>query len=901
MDSTVNYIRQRLSLRKPLAKALELTARLTDKLSLQKPPTDQDMLEMFITAELAKVKSIVPTVKGFDRDFPSLAFSIATGIGKTRLMGAIIAYLYLKKGVKHFFVLAPNLTLYEKLIKDFGDESYSKYVFKGISEFVGRPPRIVTGENYQERTGSLFSDLEINIFNISKFNKDSKKSKKGLPRMRRLSEYLGQSYFDYLASLPDLVILMDEAHRYHGDASKKAINELRPILGFEMTATPFDEKGKAFKNIVFEYNLAEALDDGLYVKNPAIAKARNFNKDNFTPDEIEIIKLEDGITVHERTRLAIEMYAQQNGLPVVKPFILVACKDINHAKYIEDLLQSERIFHGAYKGKVLRIDSDSKKDEEIERQFVALESPDNDIEIVVHVNMLKEGWDVNNLYTIIPLRAGNAAVLIEQTIGRGLRLPYGGQRTGNKDVDTLTVIAHDNFQKVIDEANKGNSLLKRVSFIELDEADERDKGGRVETTPTSTEQKIQKQIEKVKGEISEKSKQYVTQVGKAVETAISNIAAEGVASFGDLQKKEVKQKLREKAIETIKESVKDSLFAEQDAAEQIAQVDEIINIVVEDYKNNVIEIPRIVVEEQNVKAIFEDFDLDTSDGYNLDELHREIIRQGLHNSTDFEVIAGKSGSSKRPAVEQLIASLIDFDDIDYDEISDLLYKLVGQAVEAIRSNAPGITDDDLNERVHTFKQSLADNIYKQMKEHYRIIPGEFKINKVLPFSKILDQPIIVNNWGTLDFHEPVPAQKSAVVKFVYVGFKKSYYTKYRFDSSTELDFAFILETNNEVLKWIRPVPNQFNIYWSSGAKKYEPDFIVETDDAIYMCETKAEKDVNDPDVQAKAEAAREFCRRASEFTAQNGGKPWHYIIIPHTLVDRAYSFNYILKQAKLKV
>lgn len=905
MDSQVNYIRQRLSLRKPLAKALELTARITDKLAFKKPPTDPDMLEMFITAELAKVKSIVPSVRGFDRDFPSLAFSIATGIGKTRLMGAIIAYLYLKKGIKHFFVLAPNLTLYEKLKKDFGDESYSKYVFKGISEFVANPPRIVTGENYDERTGSLFSNIEINIFNISKFNTDNKATKKGgksiVPRMRRLSEYLGQPYFNYLASLPDLVILMDEAHRYHGDASKKAINELCPVLGLEMTATPFDEKGRAFRNIVFEYNLAEALDDGLYVKNPTIAKARNFNKDNYTSDEIEIIKLEDGITCHERTKLAIEMYARQNGLPVVKPFILVACHDINHAKNIEDLLQSDRIYHSAYKGKVLRIDSSSKKDEDIERQFVALESPHNEIEIVVHVNMLKEGWDVNNLYTIIPLRASNAAVLIEQTIGRGLRLPYGGQRTGNNDVDTLTVIAHDNFQKVIDEANKGNSILKRVSYIELEDRDDREQGGRVEITPTSTEQNLLQQIEKVRGEIGEKSKQYITQVGKAVESAISNIAAEGVTSFGDLQKEEVKKKLREKAIATIKESVKDSLFAEQDAAEQIAQVDEVIEIVVEDYNNNsVIQIPRIVIEQQNVKAIFENFDLDTSNGYDLDELHREIIRQGLHDSTEFEVIAGKSGSSKRPAVEQLITSLIDFDDVDYDEVSDLLYKLVSQAIDAIRNNAPDILEDDLNERVHTFKQSIADNIYKQMKEHYRIIPGEFKINKVLPFSKILDKNIIINNWGTLDFHEPVPTQKSIVTKSVYVGFKKSYYTKYRFDSSTELDFSFILETNKEVLKWIRPVPNQFNIYWSSGAKKYEPDFIVETSDAIYMCETKAEKNVYDADVQAKAEAAREFCRRATEFTSQNGGKPWRYVIIPHTLVDRAYSFNYILQQSKLK-
>lgn len=899
MDSQVNYIRQRLSLRKPLVNALELTAHLTDKLSLKKPPTDPDMLEMFITAELAKVKSIVPSVKSFDRDFPSLAFSIATGIGKTRLMGAIIAYLYLKKGIKHFFVLAPNLTLYEKLIKDFGDESYSKYVFKGISEFVAAPPRIVTGETYNERTGSLFSDVEINIFNISKFNKDSKEGSKGLPRMRRLSEYLGQSYFDYLASLPDLVILMDEAHRYHGDASKKAINELRPILGFEMTATPFDEKGKTFKNIVFEYNLAEALDDGLYVKNPAIAKARNFNKDNFTPDEIEIIKLEDGITCHERTKLAIEMYAKQNGRPIVKPFILVACRDINHAKAVEELLQSDRIYHSAYKGKVLRIDSTSKKDEDIERQFVALESPDNEIDIVVHVNMLKEGWDVNNLYTIIPLRASNAAILIEQTIGRGLRLPYGGQRTGNKDVDTLTVIAHDNFQKVIDEANKGNSLLKRVSFIELEASDERDQGGRVETTPTSTEQKIQRQIEKVKGEISEKSKQYITQVGKAVETAISTIPAEGVASFDDLQKKEVREKLREKAIAAIKESIANSLFAEQDAAEQIAQVDEVINIVVEDYKNNVIEIPRIVVEQQNVKAVFEDFDLDTSRGYNLDELHRGIIRQGLHDSSDFEIIAGKSGSSKRPAMEQLISSLIDYDDVDYDEVSDLLYKLVGQAVNAIRNNVPGITDDDLNERVHAFRKSLADNIYKQMKEHYRIISGEFKINKVLPFSQILPQQIIVNNWGLRDFHEPTPTPKSEVKKYVFVGYRKSYYTRYRFDSSPELDFSYILETDDTILKWIRPVPNQFNIYWSNGARKYEPDFIVETAETIYMCETKAENELTDVDVLAKAEAAREYCRKASEFTVQNGGKPWHYVLIPDAFIERGYTFDYILQQIRL--
>ncbi|MCH5223354.1 MAG: DEAD/DEAH box helicase family protein [Muribaculaceae bacterium] len=899
MNSTVNYIRQRLSLRKPLTEALELTSKIVDKLSLQKPPTDPDMLEMFIEANLAKVKQIVPSLKSFDRDFPSLAFSIATGIGKTRLMGAIIAYLYLKKGIKHFFILAPNLTLYEKLIRDFSDTSYSKYVFKGISEFVSAPPRIVTGETYNERTGSLFSEVEINIFNISKFNKDSKEGTKGLPRMRRLSEYLGQSYFDYLAGLPDLVILMDEAHRYHADASKKAINELRPVLGFEMTATPFDEKGKTFKNIVFEYNLAEALDDGKYVKAPYVAKSRNFNKENYKPEEIEIVKLEDGITVHERTKLAIELYAKQNNLPVVKPFILVACRDIKHAQEIEALLLSDRIYHGAYKGKVLRIDSSSKKDEDIERQFIALESPDNEIEIVVHVNMLKEGWDVNNLYTIIPLRASNAAILIEQTIGRGLRLPYGGKRTGNKDVDSLTVIAHDNYQRVIEAAQDKNSVLHRVSFIELDDPDERDRGGKVEITPTSTEEKVIQRMEKIQGELDEKAKLYTTQAAKAVEDSIFSMVSEDFVPYGEIQTEEGKQKIKEKAETIIRESVKDNLFAEEEAEIQIKHIEEVINTVLEDYKNNVIEIPRLVVEQQPATAIFNDFDLDTSKGYQLADLRREIIRQGLHDTTDFEIIEGKYGSSKRPAKEQLLLMLIDYDDIDYDEISDLLYKLIGQAIEALKIQNDIKTDDDLNERIHPFRKSIAENIYKQMKEHYAIIPGEFKINKVLPFSKILDQPIIENNWGHRDFHEPAPSPKSVIPKYVFVGFNKSYYTKYKFDSSTELDFAFVLENSNEVLKWLRPVPNQFNIYWDNGSKRYEPDFIVETADTIYMCETKAEKDTRDADVLAKAESAKEFCRRASEYTLANGGKPWKYVMIPHSLVDRAYSFYYLLAQSLL--
>src|SRR6266508_2489215 len=90
--------------------------------------------------------------------------------------------------------------------------------------------------------------------------------------------------------------------------------------------------------------------------------------------------------------------------------------------------------------------------------LLSVERPDNPTEIVVHVNMLKEGWDVTNLYTIVPLRAADACNLVEQSIGRGLRLPYG-QRAGVPAVDRLTIVAHDKFQAIIDEARRPGSAI----------------------------------------------------------------------------------------------------------------------------------------------------------------------------------------------------------------------------------------------------------------------------------------------------------------------------------------------------------------------------------------------------------------------------------------------------------
>src|SRR3989339_1118024 len=256
MNPHCNAIANRLSLRAPQRESLDILSRICELLPLTKGADAVQALET--------IKAEFSTVTDFERDFPSLCFALATGVGKTRLMGAFISYLYAAHGIKHFFVLAPNLTIYDKLIGDFTPNT-PKYVFKGVAEFAAYPPEIITGDNYEERAqalGDLLSPVSINIFNIAKISSEVRGGK--APRIKRLSEYIGQSYFDYLAGLKDLVLIMDESHRYRASAGVKAINELRPVLGLELTATPFIESSRGsvpFKNVIYDYPLGKAMDD----------------------------------------------------------------------------------------------------------------------------------------------------------------------------------------------------------------------------------------------------------------------------------------------------------------------------------------------------------------------------------------------------------------------------------------------------------------------------------------------------------------------------------------------------------------------------------------------------------------------------------------------------------------
>lgn len=882
MDNTANYIRNRLSLRNPQTESLEILSKLTDLLTLDKSPD--------LVSEFEKVKEIYPTCTDFERDFPSVCFALATGVGKTRLMGAFIAYLFLEKDIRNFFVMAPNLTIYNKLIDDFSNPNSSKYVFPSIGEFAQRPPKVVTGENYEyEGHQDFLSELTINVFNISKINTETRGGK--APRMKRMAEYLGESYFNYLSNLDDLVLLMDESHHYRADRGMQVINELKPIIGLELTATPQVERNTRtikFKNVVYEYSLAKAIRDG-FVKTPAVATRRDFNPSGVSNEEIDRIKLEDGIKIHEDTKVALDIYAAENNVTTTKPFVLVVAKDTEHAAQLKQIIVSESFFEGKYADKVMEIHSGqhgSEKDENIEK-LLSLEKPSNSIEIVIHVNMLKEGWDVTNLYTIIPLRTAASMTLREQTIGRGLRLPYENT-TGNSKVDKLTIVSHDRFQEIVDAANQPDSIVRLENIIEI--TDELIQQKESITSTTNIEQKLIDEEARVDAIVNKEERQQARislDTRRQLFSTLHSFNTE-VRSVSELSKQEVKEKALIRLKENIQREPQQFLFVDLMVEEAETHYENLV----EELITNIIEIPRIIIQQsEEVSSGFRDFNLDTAE-LHLSPVSEEILRKNLADNQE-DTIIGEGRIIPERLDTIIVDELVKYPEVDYDEQSDQLFKLAGQAINKLKTY---LEEEEWINVVQYHKRDIASFIYNQMMKQFYCDAPDYEKPVVRPFSKI--EPHNFSKYIADNVHDysDTITPTHAIPSKVFTGFKKACHGFYKFDSKTEKDFASILEHENDVLKWLRPAKRQFRIYWNNNSRQYVPDFVAETKEAIYMIETKQERDIENEEVLEKAAAALEFCKYATEYMISNGGKPWKYIIIPHNEVLVNMRFNSLVKR-----
>lgn len=773
----IGAINNIMSLRQPQFESLKILDNIMRELDLSDDlPTLQKQLH-----------AMYPIFREFERTFPSITFALATGVGKTILMGAFITYLVMNYGIKNFFIVAPNLTVYNKLIKDFGSPEYKKYVFKRIPQFAQDGPMIITGDTYQQLIAGQqhFGDVTINIFNIGKINAEIRGN--NVAQVKRLSEYIGQSYFDYLSSLPDLTLLLDETHHYQADRGMTVINELDPLLGLELTATPQVETSKGavkFKNVVYEYSLAKAISDG-YVKEPAAATRHDFDKHKYNTDEIDRIKLTGGIRIHRNTKAELETYAENEGVRLIKPFVLVVCKDTVHASEIKEYICSSDFYDGYYADKIIELHSNQKgseKDDNIQR-LLSLEDENNIIEIVIHVNMLKEGWDVTNLYTIIPLRTATSLTLREQTIGRGLRLPYG-KRTGNSAVDRLTIVAHDKFEEIIAAANDENSIVRKENIIVIEENEDIGREKEVIKPPTMFADFIAQKENNLKYARSEEKKRAITQdieTAKAVGLAIDEIlskpvnivvpVATKIESTEQRENKDVSDVIgtipaiptvmpkqehteaikavittrdlsRPEVIELIKVKAKQHLekdgqiMLDLDNIEQ--KIDTAISPLIQQKIQFTIDIPDIaLVSRGTQRMIYNDFDLNTSYWSNYDVPSDEIIVESLQGN-EVTRLESESFIALPDSLENIILSeILDAEALlSYKHNSILLYKLIRLALEFIGKRKK---ESELNKTVMHHKKDIAREILQQIRYNSKLSDPEFDVKLIRACTPILMQ------------------------------------------------------------------------------------------------------------------------------------------------------------------
>lgn len=893
-----NHVAGRLSLRPPQSESLLKLMRAIEA-APEMLRQDRDL-----NALLATLKAEFPTLQDFERDFPSLCFALATGVGKTRLMGAFVAYLHLAHGINNFFVLAPNLTIYNKLIADF-TRNTPKYVFKGIAEFATQTPLIITGDNYdesgavvQDQPSGFAHDVRINIFNISKLNSEVRGGKE--PRIKRMKEVLGTSYFNHLANLPDLVLLMDESHRYRASAGVRAINDLKPLFGLEVTATPFVEgtggKVVPFKNVVMDYPLARAMEDG-FVKEPAVVTQSNFNAKAHTPEEIEKIKLEDGVRLHETTKVELLTYARENGMPVVKPFMLVIARDTTHAGQLLALLESPQLFYeGRYAGKVIQVDSSrtGAEEEEMIARLLVVESIDEPTEIVIHVNMLKEGWDVTNLYTIVPLRAASARTLVEQSIGRGLRLPYG-KRTGTAAVDRLNIVAHDQFQEIVDDANRADSPI-RLKQVILDAPSAEDKkvsvqvGSGVRTrlglsvAPDIAPAPVGTGAAETPAIAPTFTTEAELNAARMVMDVIGKyeVKRDLVPTSSALLTPEVRRQILAEVVERMK-PVQSDLLAGTDTAHPVLDLAAVVAKTTDIVVQQTIDIPRIsVVPAGEVTTGFNAFTLDVSQ-LRLQPGAREIVGQMLRTNEQF-TLASAAGLKEARLEDYVVHALVDFDDIDYFTHAELLYDLAGQMVRHLQTY---LTEAEALSVLDRDRRLIAREIHAQMLAHFWEKATSYEVQVSRGFTELKQCNYTVVAGQTSHHFRETVVELGRIKQMLFGGFAKCLYPLQRFDSDTERRFAVILERDAQ--KWFKPAKGQFLIYYKLGTDQpeYIPDFVAETATHIFMVETKARNDIETQEVTAKALAAAQWCRHASDHAKTVGGKTWAYVLLPHDEVKES--------------
>jgi type III restriction enzyme len=294
-----------------------------------------------------------------------------------------------------------------------------------------------------------------------------------------------------------------------------------------------------------------------------------------------------------------------------------------------------------------------------------------------------------------------------------------------------------------------------------------------------------------------------------------------------------------------------------------------------------IDIPRILVVPQGeVSAGFHPFQLDTSRIY-YQPVDRDLLIQHLRTHEQETMSFGDRSPQEQRLEDYLVRGLIDFDDISYDDHADLLYDLSGQMVKHLLSY---LSEGDARNVLIYHQKQLIAFMHAQMQEHHWEKATGYDVVVSKGFTELKASAFTTAATDTIHNFRQTVQDRTRIVQMLFGGFQRCLYPIQKFQSDSERRLAIILD--RAALKWFKPARGQFQLYYKLGTDhlEYQPDFVAETSDCIYMLEAKARNDMLDAEAQSKKDAAVQWCSHATCHTANNGGKAWRYLLIPHDAI-----------------
>lgn len=829
---------------------------------------------------------LIKTLSGGYNSDDMQVLNLATGVGKTYLMAAFIEYLR-KQGIKNVLIVTPGKTVQAKTVQNFS---------MGSPRYIAGSPvpvDVVTPKDYSQwikRQNSSIQQLPIGragelamlafVFNIQQLiaPNDTEGATKGSSqdsirrKPRRFDENAGV-LFDYLKELDDLVVIADESHLYSSKAKafSAALKELNPAVIIGLTASP-----SKVDNVIYRYPLYRAIQDG-YVKKPVLA----FRKNGYGADQSsEEQQLRDALSLRTIKQNYYTEYAKIKSLKPLNAVLFVVCSDVEHANQMASLLTSSEYLGS--KEAVLQIDS-KHEDGIIQKRLEELDSPHSKVLAVVSVNKLKEGWDVKNIAVVVTLRAMASEVLTQQTMGRGLRLPFG-KVTGIDHIDQLDIIAHQSFKEIL----RAENVLEQF--------------GLEAAAGNATSEEIRQQIQQAASRLSGASGyiQY-EQYGKGSDGYISfsdqTPSADGMVEIGAVNLAPLDSRTHDDMRSKYRVQDKKSESHASKDSSPIPEINHAIGFRQIQRKSHFADVsydfPRTVIEAEQPPILLEEIDKNevqeaaqrvTSSG---DILHRKEIVATLSRLKAVDVDSATIDSmpvDEEEVKKSLLSSIMSMQSLIIDKNQQIYAEkyLIPQFISYV--SVEKWTVKSLASAAAEL-QDILRNFTSQNIQKMREIP------KFLPL-KLPHEGRILKPGEKIYSQESVEDNESYMNRRYYNGWRKSLFEEVSFDAyNTEFRLARILDTSPQIRWWHR-LEQSDKAYISYTLKnKYNPDFVVfDENNTHWIIETKNNRGKDDERVQIKRKAAEVVVKRLVS-NKDYAGQKWGYLIAYQSDIDRIESWE----------